>query len=29
MHIATVIKTYEELLPSLKDLAEEFKKKSH
>ena len=29
MHIAAVIKTYEELLPNLKDISEEFKKKSH
>lgn len=29
MHIAAVMKAYEDLLPNLKLLAEEFKKKSH
>jgi fumarate hydratase class II len=29
MHVAAVLKTYEELLPSLHQLADEFKIKSH
>lgn len=29
MHIATVLKVYEELLPSLRTFADELKNKSH